>query len=249
MKNNFQSWVTYFQLNHRYLLSVDWEDDYQLSEEELAAIFSSLQQFQQGEYSEGKFLMKQARKFVGDQPEHSYIKALILFIKEEQRHAMTLGKFLDQQGIPKLKHHWVDEIFRKLRRFAGLELSISVLVVAEVISSIYYKALKLATRSRILQQICNQILWDEKHHLQFQASALRAIEERKHPSFRWILPVFTQFLLSGTILLVYLQHRSVFKAGGMKFRRFWKGCWREYCEMRAFQPDAVKVEEFEFVMG
>jgi len=56
------------------------------------------------------------------------------FIREEQRHSALLNSFLDRENIPKLNHHWVDLIFRKMRHLAGFELMLTVLLTAELIA-------------------------------------------------------------------------------------------------------------------
>ena len=58
--------------------------------------------------------------------------ALEIFIKEEQQHSRYLAAFMESQSIPRLQKHWVDRVFRKLRGLAGLELSLTVLVTAEI---------------------------------------------------------------------------------------------------------------------
>ena len=66
--------------------------------------------------------------------------ALDLFIKEEQQHSRYLAAFMESEGIPLLPRHWVDSTFRLLRGLAGLELSLTVLVTAEIIAVPYYRA-------------------------------------------------------------------------------------------------------------
>ena len=64
-------------------------------------------------------------------------------------------------GIPRLSAHWLDGIFRRLRKLAGLEACAAVLVTAEVLAMAYYQALRDATRSQLLRSLCARILVEE----------------------------------------------------------------------------------------
>ena len=101
-----------------------------------------------------------------------FVPALQLFIAEEQEHSGILGRFLDREGIPRLTNHWLDEIFRRLRKLAGLEACATVLVTAEVLAIPFYQALRDATGSPLLRAICVRILCDEAAHLNYQALTL-----------------------------------------------------------------------------
>src|SRR5258706_385192 len=103
------------------------------------AIASSVQDFQAGDYE--------------------YIEAIRLFIAEEQRHARDLAHFLQINEIPLVKTTFTDGVFRRLRQILGnLEISIAVLITAEIIAIVYYTALRDATNSQVLQTLCKQIL-------------------------------------------------------------------------------------------
>src|SRR5216684_6603784 len=104
-----------------------------------------------------------------------FLPALELFIAEEQSHSGMLGRFQDREGIPRLPSHWLDRIFRRLRKLAGLEVCAMVLVTAEVLAIPFYQALRDATRSRLLRSICARILCDEAAHLDYQALTIGLI--------------------------------------------------------------------------
>ena len=162
-----QFWLNYFQHNSWPLMP--WDDAYRLTREERDAVASSIQQFQLGEGSGGNAFVERARRFADDT---QFIPTLRLFIQEEQRHSASLGRFLDMHGIPWLKKHWLDQVFRRLRRMAALELIVTVLVTAEIIAVPYYRALHNATQSPLLRALCGQILRDEAAHLEYQAETL-----------------------------------------------------------------------------
>ncbi|MEZ4686723.1 MAG: ferritin-like domain-containing protein [Bacteroidia bacterium] len=247
MKNEFSTWARYFTINAETPVSIDWKDEYLLSLEEYDRIYTSIRIFQRGEYSEGKHLMAKARKAVERGAPASYIDALTLFIREEQRHAMILGRFMKYQRMPVIRQHWVDDVFRGLRRPLGLAGSILVLTVAEMVALAYYKALREATDSQILKRICDQIMWDEPHHLRFQASGLRMCLKEKP---RWWAPLgrFTQrFLLAGTLPLVWFQHRDVFRSGGYRFAQLWKESFEALQDMWEFQPADIPTEKYQWL--
>jgi hypothetical protein len=86
---------------------------------------------------------------------------------------------MESQGIPLVQRHWVDSVFRELRGLAGLELSLAVLVTAEIIAVPYYLALRTATGSPILKMICTRILEDEANHLRYQASMVARVASKR----------------------------------------------------------------------
>ena len=89
---------------------------------------------------------------------------------------------LASEGVGTVKKRWVDTVFRRLRNLAGLEVSVGVLLTAEIIAKVYYAALGKATRSQMLGRICERILRDEEAHVRFQAERL-AILRRDRPEF------------------------------------------------------------------
>ena len=225
---NFSQWTDYFISNKKNLRHIEWSDLYKLSEDEYETIFDSIRIFQRGESSEAKHIFKQAEEFLVNRSDHSYMEALTLFINEEHRHAFELKRFMSLQDIPRLREHWTDSIFRWLRRLGKLEQSISVLLTAEIIASVYYKALMNSTKSKTLRQICEQILFDEDMHIRFQAEAISQFYVNRFPMSNKIVTYAKLFLLEGTICVVWNDHRKVLKAGRYDFFLFRKECLQQF---------------------
>jgi hypothetical protein len=192
----------------------------QLTEKERRTIAPSIQQFQLGESSRGQRLLERGQRYGRAVNDPHFANALDLFIKEEQQHSRYLAGFMESQSIPLVPKHWMDTVFRKLRGLAGLELSLTVLVTAELIAVPYYRALRGATGSPILKMICTRILEDESSHLKFQASMLARVASARSAIFQQALREVHLHFLLGTILVVWIEHRTVFEAAGYGFRRF-----------------------------
>jgi hypothetical protein len=191
-----------------------WGDPTTLSHGESRCIQSSIQQFQLGEGSSGRRLLQRGREFAHAARDPDFLEALALFVKEEQRHSGYLLRFMQREGIPASSSHWVDTVFRRLRVLAGLELSLRVLVSAEIIAIPYYRALGAATQSPLLHAVCGRILQDEAAHLRFQASMLSRLAASR-PLFadRIVAAIHRAFLLI-TCLVVWREHGPVFRAAG-----------------------------------
>lgn len=174
-----EQWRGYFLYNAAQLLDIPWHLGVAFTEGERHAIAASIQEFQLGESSEGKHLIRQAREYAQRSGDVAYPHALALFIAEEHRHARDLGRVLDLAGIPRAARSWPDTVFRWLRHRAGLDLSITVLVTAEVIAKVYYDALRDATASPVLRRLCDQICADELAHVEFQTERLAILRRRR----------------------------------------------------------------------
>jgi len=230
-----QKWFTHFSLRSMTALYVSPLRSEQLTPREKAGIAKSIQQFQLGEGSKGQRLLERGKKYARETDDACFAAALTLFIREEQQHSRYLAAFMESQGIPRVGRHWVDTAFRRLRGLAGLELSLTVLVTAEIIAIPYYSALRDATGSATLKVICRRILEDEAAHLRFQASMLGRISAGRTSEWqRAAGKLHRQFFL-GTIALVWMEHRSVFEAAGYDFRRLRQEALSELAEWQSLR--------------
>lgn len=226
--HNFEQWVIYFIKNKSNRPSLNWQSIYELTDEEYDSIYSSIRIFQKGESSEAKHIFKQANEFLSNKQDRSYMEALTLFINEEHKHSFELKRFMGLQNIPVITKHWSDSAFRQLRRTGGLEQSISVLLTAEIIAAVYYKALREATKSDLLQQLCTQILSDEKMHIQFQSEAVSQFYQARSNYNNKIITSLKKILLSGTVLVVWFGHSKVLKKASYNFFSFHGACFKEF---------------------
>ena len=222
-------WLAHFRRNLRTLLPIPWEAGADLATSDRVAITSSIQAFQLGETSEGRHLMRYAREWAERSGNHDYVQAIRALIAEETRHAGDLGRFMDLNGIARIQRGWTDSVFRRLRNVVGsLEVSLGVLVTAEIIAKVYYAALREATQSEVLRAICDQILRDEYQHVEFQTEQLALMRLNRRDTLLWITLALHRILFAGTLIVVGWSHRRTLARGGFSARRFWTRCMREF---------------------
>ncbi len=166
--------------------------------------------------------MRLARNYAEQSGDCHWVKVIKLFIGEEQRHAQDLGQFMRQHQLPLAQKHWSDTWFRRLRRLANLEIALMVLLTAEVVATLYYPALGIATRSPLLHDLCQQIHQDETQHVQFQTETLQRIW-RSHPQWRqWFTRILYRCFFQVTLIAVWVSHRPVLQAAGYSFTTFFQ---------------------------
>ena len=222
-------WRLYYEQNARSLIDVPWQIGGDLTPDEIAAIATSLRGFQAGESSEGQHLYKYSKTYAEQTGDASYLAAIRLFIAEEQRHARDLGRFLKLNNIALVHTTFTDIVFRKLRHLlGGLEMSIAVLVTAEIIAKVYYAALREATQSVLLRTICDQILRDELMHVRFQVEQLIILRKNRSPIGKAFTMGAQRFLYFGTTIVVGLLHYKAISRGGYSLWRWWHACWNEF---------------------
>src|SRR5713226_4925179 len=222
----FERWYRHFLDKRNDTDSLPWREPYRLSTTELRLMGRSIQQFQLGEWARGRGFRRRAAGHAVLAADQSFLPALELFIAEEQGHSEMLGRFLDHEQIPRLTNEWTDDAFRRLRKLAGLELCVTVLVTAEVLAMPFYQALRDATRTNLLRSICVRILCDEAAHLNFQALTIGLARQPLSGRARAFRSRCHTQLFGATALLLWWQHRRVFRAAGWDFERFWKDARR-----------------------
>ena len=213
-------WRDHFRASRARALVLALPDSSDLSPAERAAIEKSIRQFQRGEAGEGRRVLRRGLAYWRATGDRYFIRALRLFIAEENRHSAYLLHFMQRHGIAPVRKHWVDSVFRVLRGLAGLELSLRMLVTAEIIAVPYYRALREATRSPLLRAICRRILQDEAAHLRYQASMLDRIGSGRGRSASWAVARLHRIFLTGTLIVVWIEHGAVFRAAGYTLARF-----------------------------
>jgi hypothetical protein len=223
-----QEWLSYFERNASRADRVPWQSSGNaLSQPERRAIESSIAVFQLGESSEGRNLMKFAKEWAEIHGEPLLVPITRYFIREEQRHAALLLRFMRSSGIAAIEKAWTDVVFRRLRSRAGYELSITVLIVAELIALVYYDSLGAATASPVLRAICEQILEEERVHVRYQVERIEAARARHSSLRRRVTRLAHRLLYAGTVLVVFPTHRHVLRRAGLNLPSYWRRCWTE----------------------
>ncbi|MEM0997772.1 MAG: ferritin-like domain-containing protein [Bacteroidota bacterium] len=237
----FTNWARWFAAFADRQLPLPKPQQPELTRQERKWIGRSIRHFQLGESSDARLLLQKAGRYAAETGDISYPWALRGFVQEENRHAALLGRFMDQEGLPRARKSWMDSVFRRVRHALGLRHSIVVLLTAEFIAVPYYTALGQATSSQLLATICRQILEDEAHHLHFQSLALHVFSRRLSPWSRRAGQVFARLCLAIALPVVWCSHRRVLCAGGYDYRYYRKTCLRAFRHSRAVVAGQIMV--------
>lgn len=221
-----REWYEYFLSNLEGRLEIPWERGAELTAAETAALASSLPAWQLGETSDGRHLLAAARRYAARQKDPGFIDAVVLFIREEQRHGAELGCYLDLAGIPRARRDWGDSLFRLFRySIPNLEIWCTVVVMVEVLALIYYHAVQQSSSCPVLRTLCRQILRDEGPHIRFQVQRLAILHRDRSPWLRRLTLAVHRVLFAGIVLAVWTGHHRLLRAGGYHFARYWRQAW------------------------
>ena len=213
-------WLNYFENNRDHRRAVPWRDTIDLPPHLVKPFIRSLQRFQVGESGEGRHL-RAAANTTGDL---NYIKAIDLFVKEEQEHARLMAGILKRLKAPLLTSHWSDGCFILLRRLFGLNEELMVLLIPEIVAKRYFRLLYDGVADQSVKAVCLQILHDEEGHVAFHIDYLRCAFAAKPLLARALLRGAWRILFRMALLVVLLDHRSLIRACGVSTANFWWDC-------------------------
>ena len=228
MYTDLKVWLDHFEYHSTRRCVMPRGKRSELTAEERGAVGGSLATFQLGEQSDGQSLLNAARRYEREHNVAPLAQIVGLLIAEEQHHAALLGAFMDQHGIPRKHSDWTDRIFRRLRRLAGFELYLTVLITAELIGKVYYRALEAATESRQLQTLCRMLVADELAHVGIESDLLRGIHAQKSPASRAARVAAHRAFFTSASLVVWLTHRRVLCRAGYRMTTFLRACAAQY---------------------
>ena len=224
-----QRWCEYFHRQWHALLAIPWRCGAGLSPAQRDVIGPSLQVFQQGEAQHGGHFYRCARAYAERSGDSEYAEAHRLFMAEEKRHGRDLGRFLKLAGVPVLtEQSWLTWAFCWCGRRGGLESTLRVILVCEILALVYYEALWRATASRVLRRLCAQILRDEKQHVRFHCERLAILRRRRWRLRLALSHAVDALLYVAAALTCWCGHRRVFGAGGLGLVGFWRECRRSF---------------------
>jgi hypothetical protein len=233
---NFDIWLNHFEHHAQHPRCVPHGLADVLRPDERQLIASSIATFQLGEQSEGRTLLQAAQRFADRRRIPAFGRIVELFIREEQHHAALLRAFMEDHHIALKRTDWTDGVFRLVRRLAGLELYVYILISAELIGIVYYRALEAATDCQRLMVLCRGLVSDELAHVGFESQLLLALRAGRAAPVRELMRLAHRAFFAGTAGIVWLTHRSVLRQGGYGARSFLRVCLSQY----AFHLEPVK---------
>ena len=213
-------WCEHFRRNAGRQRSIPWDEVAALTDDQRRVLLPSLQDFQLGESSEGRHGQARAAAYAVRVGDPHYAKAVRLFFAEENRHAAYLARYLGSHGVELIGRSWTDFLFRRVRRLMGLELLLTVLLTAELIGEVYYRAVRAATGCPALRAICAQILRDERMHVRFHVERFRFLRRGRWRVRTVVQDALWRCFFAGTCWAVWLKHGRALRLGGYGFRRF-----------------------------
>ncbi len=226
--DDLRIWLNHFEYHAEHPRCIPQSLADVLRPEERRLIAGSIATFQLGEQSEGSTLLRAAQRFAAANRLPTLVRIIALFIREQQRHAALLRGFMEDHRIPLKPRDWTDRVFRRLRRLAGLELCMSVVITAELIGNVYYRALESATGCQRLKVLCRTLVADELVHVAFESLLLLELRAARSQWMRTLMRTAHRAFFVVTAGVVWVAHRSLLRHAGYGARSFVRSCLAQY---------------------
>jgi hypothetical protein len=228
MLPDLRIWLNHFEYHAQHPRCIPEDLPDVLTGRERALIARSIATFQLAAYSRGQTLLSTAQRLALRQDMPELTRIMELLVREERRHADLLREFMTDHCMRVKNHAPTVLAFRAIRKLAGFELYLHVLVTAELIGSVYYRALETATGSRRLKILCRTLVADELVHIGFESELLRDLRERRPAVSRVFMRIAHRAFFTGVAMTVWMAHRSILRRVGYDGRTFLSVCSAQY---------------------
>ena len=228
MFRDLEIWLNHFEYHALHPRCVPAGLSDVLKDEERRLIARSIAIFQLCEQPEGTALLRSARRFAEKHNAMQLTRITELFVNEQQRHATLLRAFMEDHDIARKQTDLTDFVFCCLRRIGRFETRLHVLVTAELIANVYYRALESATGCQRLKVLCRTLVADELAHIGLESQLLLTLRARRPAIARAGARLLHKAFFTCAASAVYLTHRGILRGAGYNISSFLRVCAMQY---------------------
>ena len=222
---NVHRWLTHFRRNREYRPEPDWQAPSTVPPEVLTPLLRSLEQFQLGDGGGPASLIAwNAERF---RSSGEGIRALVdLWFAEEREHSRLLGQAVARFGGRCIDGHWSFTAFCWSRRLFGVRFELTVLLLTELVSTVYYRLMRRHCHDVAVRSMCRLILRDEAGHVAFHRARLAGGGDGRRRYGRiWKTRFRLLGLAAGTML--WVNHAAALRALGATRAEYYREVWAE----------------------
>jgi hypothetical protein len=219
-------WVAHFQANHENRPEPNWAAPITLPAEVIAPLVRSLEQFQLGDGGGPAYLIALNREKFLAQDEGTR-QLVDLWFAEEREHARLLGGAVARFGGQCITKHWSFTAFCMTRKWFGVRFELTVLLLTEIVSTVYYRMLLRHGNDPALKAMCRLILRDEIGHVSFHRDRLARQARAGTATFGRFWASRFRVLGLAAATMLWVNHAPGLKAVGGTRREFYRAIWRE----------------------
>ena len=228
MFRDLEIWLNHFEYHAQHPRCVPAGLSDVLKDEERRLIARSIAIFQLCEQPEGTAVLRSARRFAEKHNAMELTRITELFVNEQQRHATLLRAFMEDHDIPRKETALTDFVFCCLRRIGRFETRLRVLVAAELIANVFYRALESVTANQRLKVLCRMLVADELAHIGLESQLLLTLRAHRPAIVRASARLLHKAFFTCAASAVYLTHRGVLRGAGYNISSFLRVCAMQY---------------------
>jgi hypothetical protein len=218
---NLERWLAHFRANRNNRPEPDWAAPRTLPDHAVQPLVRSLEQFQLGDGGGPAYLIAHDRERFLAMPG---VRALVdHWFAEEREHARLLAAAVARFGGRCIQNHWSFTAFCLTRKWGGVRFELTVLLLTEIVSTVYYRLLRRHASDPPLRAMCGLILRDEIGHVSFHRD--RLARSRRGWGPMWAARFRLLGLTAATVL--WVNHAPGLRAVGATTREFYREVWRE----------------------
>jgi hypothetical protein len=219
-------WLAHFRCNRENRPEPDWCAPVTLPAEVVRPLVKSLEQFQLGDGGGPAYLIARNREEFLSANEGT--RALVdLWFAEEREHARLLGAAVARFGGRRIQSHWSFTAFCLSRQWFGVRFELTVLLLTEIVSTVYYRLLRRHGKDAALRSMCCLIIRDETGHVAFHRDRLaRAARAGSAAYGSWWGARFRLLGLTAATVL-WVSHAAGLRALGASGTEFYRDVWHE----------------------
>jgi hypothetical protein len=219
-------WLAHFARNREDRPEPDWAAPITLAAEAVRPLVRSLEQFQLGDGGGPAYLIARDReRFLGGA--EGMRRLVDLWFAEEREHSRLLGAAVARFGGRCIRGHWSFTAFCWARRWFGVRFELTVLLLTEIVSTVYYRLLRRHGADPALRAMCGLILRDESGHIAFHRDRLAGEARSGRARYgRWWAFRFRMLGLAAATML-WVNHAPGLCALGATRAEFYSEVGRE----------------------
>jgi hypothetical protein len=218
-------WTAHFRHNRENRTEPPWDAPLTLPSDVVHKLVRSLEQFQLGDGGGPACLIAWNAERLRASSEGA-ANVIDMWFAEEREHARLLGAAVARFGGQCIRSHWSFTAFCLVRRWLGVRFELTVLLLTEIVSSVYYRLMRRHGWDVPLRAMCRLILRDEAGHIAFHRDRLASCAGGRAAYGKvWELRFRTLGLAAASML--WVNHGRALKALGATRAEFFREVWME----------------------